>query len=221
MIAFAKITNPKVFGIFAKAFNKANEDYATTLNDSDYRKYYRNNILEYIGKDSDISINFLRTILIEGIAGSGKSNGVARAIIRMLAANEDTKKLLKNVWIVHTSSINAEKFAKNLFGDNYKEFVSMFLSHRELMQKISSTNEKTNRKWDEQFDSNGNLVVDKQDLVIENGIEKYNFGINKSIEKPGLIITDEVSHLSNLSLRMIDEFTDWAGVTHLTFGDFD
>lgn len=221
MIAFAQITNPKVFGIFAKAFNKANENYAITLNDSDYRKYYRNNILEYIGKDSDISINFLRTILIEGIAGSGKSNGVARAIIRMLAANEDTKKLLKNVWIVHTSSKNAENFAENLFGDNYKEFVSMFLSHRELMQKISSTNEKTNRKWDERFDSNGNLVVDKQDLIIENGIEKYNFGINKSIEKPGLIITDEVSHLSNLSLRMIDEFTDWAGVTHLTFGDFD
>ena len=223
MIAFAAITNGKAFGIFAKAYNKALTKYADTLSEDELIKKFHlsEDIKNLAGTDSIVSINFLRTILVEGIAGSGKSSGVARAIIRMLAANKDTKDLLKGIWIVHTSSENAETLAKNLFGENYKEYVSMFLSHKDLMKKISGTNAQTGRSWNEHFNSNNTLIVDTQDLETVNGVEQYNFGINKSIEKPKLIITDEVSHLSNLSLRMIDQFAEFAGCSHLTFGDFD
>jgi hypothetical protein len=139
----------------------------------------------------------------------------------MLAANGETQKLLKDVWIVHTSAKNAENFAKALFGENYKDYAKTFLSHSQLMQKISGTNPNTGHSWHEEFDEGNNLVINDEDLEETDELSKYNYGINKTIKKPTLIITDEVSHLSNPSLRMVDEFAEWAGITHLTFGDFD
>lgn len=225
MIGFAAISNGKVFDTFARAYNASLQKYADSLDDEQFRKIFKDTNIDAstreLIKDSNISINFKRTVLVEGIAGSGKSSGVAQSIVRMLAINGETAKLLNDVWVVHTSAQNAEELAKKLFGENYKQYVKYFLSHSQLMERISGTNADTGHRWNEQFDENNSLIVDRDDLEEVDGVERYNFGINKSIKKPSLIITDEVSHLSNLSLRMVDEFAEWAGITHLTFGDFD
>lgn len=228
MIGFAAISNGKVFDTFARAYNKSLQEYADSLDEDEFKKQFsyfdvngQADLKQTIGSDSHVSINFKRTVLIEGIAGSGKSSGVAKSIVRMLAANGETQKLLKDVWIVHTSAKNAENFAKALFGENYKDYAKTFLSHSQLMQKISGTNPNTGHSWHEEFDEGNNLVINDEDLEETDELSKYNYGINKTIKKPTLIITDEVSHLSNPSLRMVDEFAEWAGITHLTFGDFD
>lgn len=224
MVGFAAISNGKIFDAFARAYNKSLQEYADNLDDDEFRKQFgdkRAVLKSAVGSDSDVSVNFRRTVLIEGIAGSGKSSGVAKSIIRMLTVNSETQKLLKDVWVVHTSAKNAENFAKALFGENYKDYAKTFLSHSQLMQKISGINTDTKHSWHEEFDENGLLKIDKEDLAEIDGVEKYNYGINKTIKKPTLIITDEISHLSNPSLRMVDDFAKWAGITHLTFGDFD
>ena len=228
MIGFATISNGKVFDTFARAYNKSLQEYADSLDEDEFKKQFsyfdvngQPDLKQTIGSDSHVSINFKRTVLIEGIAGSGKSSGVAKSIVRMLAINGETQKLLKDVWVVHTSAKNAENFAKALFGENYKDYAKTFLSHSQLMQKISGTNPNTGHSWHEEFDEGNNLVINDEDLEETDELSKYNYGINKTIKKPTLIITDEVSHLSNPSLRMVDEFAEWAGITHLTFGDFD
>jgi hypothetical protein len=85
--------------------------------------------------DSDVSVNFARTILTEGVAGSGKSKGVAEQIIRMIGANEEAaKQLLSNVWIVHTSKDKAYELAERLFGkENAEKLKDNCFSHSGLM----------------------------------------------------------------------------------------
>jgi hypothetical protein len=72
------------------------------------------------------------------------------------------------------------------------------------------------------MDANGNIVIDKSDLIAEEGkMVRYNYSIKPNIKKPSLIITDEVSHLSVPSLKLIDDFAEISGCSHLVFGDFD
>ena len=89
------------------------------------------------------------------------------------------------------------------------------------MQMISGTNA-DGKTWNETTDDQGNVVIDTSTMARdENGVWSYNFGINKTVTKPSLLITDEVSHISLPSLKLIDKFAEYAGIHHLTFGDFD
>ena len=236
-IAIAAITNGNVFAQFAKAQNLALRNYAESHSDDPnvVNRFYidkkkENGIDLAKLADSNVSVDFLRTILVEGIAGSGKSKGVARQIIQMLLQNEATKEaVLGNVWITHTSKEKAYDLAVELFGKTSADALlanGNIFSHDGLMQNITGTNS-SGHKWHESFNAKGELIIPKEDIILEEGKPaRYNYGINKSLlsdpsKKPTLIITDEVSHLSLPSLQLVEEFAEHAGIHHLAFGDFD
>lgn len=210
MVSYAFLLNNKVFENFGKAWNIALSKFAQG------KKEIRTIPENFFGSDSDVSINFLHTILNEGIAGSGKSKGIAKTLIKLIKANPNTTHLLDNVWFVHTSEQKAKEFADLLGIQTDKVF-----SHTSLMKKISGVNPQTGHIWNEVIDSDGNLQIDSEDLIYEDGKPiSYNYGLNTT-EKPTLIITDEISHMSVPSLLLVDQFVEQAGCVHLTFGDFD
>ena len=226
-IAIGALTNGKVFAQFAAAQNLALRQYIEANKDDETIKdnyYNKDGTLDMARVlDSDVSIDFLRTILIDGIAGSGKSKGVLRQILSIISQDKDlSNALLENVWIVHTSKDKAYELAVDLFGKEKADTMKdQLFSHAGLMQTISGV-DANGKTWNESTDDDGNVIIDKDALVDdENGVKHYGFGINKSVTKPSLIITDEVSHLSLPSLKLVDDFAEYAGIHHLTFGDFD
>jgi thymidylate kinase len=42
-------------------------------------------------------------VLIEGIAGSGKTSAVAKTIVNLLRTSDKGQELLNNVWFVHAT----------------------------------------------------------------------------------------------------------------------
>ena len=174
--------------------------------------------------DSDVSIDFLRTILIDGIAGSGKSKGVLKQIIGIIDQDKDlANSLFSNLWITHTTKEKAYELAVDTFGEERAKAMkdTNCFSHAGLMQMISGTKAE-GKTWNETTDDQGNVVIDTSTMARdENGVWGYNFGINKTVTKHSLIINDEVSHISLPSLKLIDKFAEYAGIHHLTFGDFD
>lgn len=230
-LAVTALTNGKVFANFALAQNMAVKQYITEHKDDPELERFISNgeVDDVVVNDSDISIDFLRTILIEGIAGSGKSTGVLKQVIAVIEQDEKiAKELLKNVWMVHTSKEKAYEMAVEAFGEERaKAMKDHCFSHAGLMQAISGTNEKGDT-WNEGVDEHGNTTIPAGSLVYEDGEIGYNFGINKTAggtaskkDAPSIIITDEVSHLSLPSLKLVDKFCEYAGIHHLTFGDFD
>jgi len=97
MVSYAFLLNNEVFKNFGKAWNIALSKFA------EGKTEIRTIPESFFGSDSDVSINFLHTILNEGIAGSGKSKGIAKTLIKLIKANPNTAHLLDNVWFVHTS----------------------------------------------------------------------------------------------------------------------
>lgn len=233
-LAISALTNGKVFAQFAKAQNLAMHKYIERHADDEEikSKYYNadGTINEGTINDSEVSIDFLRTILIDGIAGSGKSKGVLKQIHNIIMQDDKLKNELfmregkLGVWVVSTSVDKAYELAVDTFGEETAKKMkeqNLLFSHDRLMQTVSGTNA-DGKTWNETTDENGNVVIDPSTIEAdENGVRRYNFGINKTSPKPSLIITDEVSHLSLPSLKLVDEFAEYAGIHHLTFGDFD
>jgi hypothetical protein len=93
-IGYAAVMNGKVFGKFVEAYNKGLKAYADSMTDDEWDAKFpdRKGLRKVLHYDSDVSIDFTRTILTEGVAGSGKSTGVAEQIIRMITANEEAAK---------------------------------------------------------------------------------------------------------------------------------
>jgi hypothetical protein len=107
--ALAHVTNGKVTNAFAKAYNKALVKKLKSYPEGELEKKYKDieyrSITDQYPIDSDVAINFFRTMLIEGIAGSGKSSGVLKPIVHMLRKIDP--KFIDNLWIVNTSKERA------------------------------------------------------------------------------------------------------------------
>ena len=207
MIAYSAILNNKVFNNFVNAYNLALNKFAET---NDIRGQG-----EFLGVDSDVSIDFTNTVLIEGIAGAGKSLGATLTLIKLIKANPHTKHLLDNVWVVHTTEDKAKNLSEKLGISNIKTF-----SHTSLMKHISGTNSITGRSWNEIINPDGSIDINQNDLEYEEGKPlRYNFPLN-STDKPSLIIIDEISHMSVPSLLLVDKLANESGCTNLTLGDF-
>lgn len=230
-IAFSAITNKKIFNLFGKAQNKALQEFVKGHEDEKpgdpfYDQYFPNRVdmLSEIGSDSSNSINYAATVLAEGIAGSGKSTGFTKHLIDMLGMDENIKKeVLGNIWFVHTSKAQAQNLAKSLFGEEAaNQLADNCFSHQSIMQHIAGTNDK-GHTWNETFDpTTGDVIINPDDIVQEQGKTlRYNYGIKTGIKAPTLIITDEVSHMSQPSLGLISDFVNETGGVHLTLGDFE
>lgn len=215
MTSVAAVLNNKVFHNFAKAYNLSLEEQAKDKEwfkkIPKYRSFSEDDYL-----DSDVAVNFFRHFLIEGIAGSGKTSAVAKEIVAILGKSDAGKELLSNVWFVHTTKEEAQKWAENIgFG---KDYANAF-SREEYLEKIAPGVGKMRKITDE------GLKLNKLDLVQRPGesLYHYNIGINKGLTSniPSLVMMDEVSGFSQQDLLLSEDFSNYYGHSNLVFGDFD
>lgn len=220
--SYASIVNGNVFTSFYKAFRQAlvNDWKAKSVDE-------RKEVLQSLDKDenlasdalADYAINIIpvprysNAILVEGIAGSGKTSSVFSQTIAML--KQFNPELLQNVAVVHGANINsAAKIADDVGLD---EKNSKAYGRSEFMKEISS-------EWKEYpIDPvTNNYLVPKTDYCItdENEI-KSSLGINEVQNPPSLILLDEVSKFSSYDFDLIDKFARKYGITVLAAGDFD
>ncbi len=220
--SYAAVVNGNVFTNFYKAFRNAlTADWKSkSVNE-------RQEALKLMGREaeladeslSDYSINFLpaprysNAVLIEGIAGSGKTSSVFRQTIAML--RQFNPELLKDVAIVHGANSDSAVKIQGDIGLDDKN--SKTYGRTEFMKEISS-------EWKEYpIDPvSGDQLVPKSDYQItsENEI-KSSLGIKESSSHPSLIVLDEVSKFSSYDFDLIDKFAKKYGITVLTAGDFD
>lgn len=218
--SYASIVNGDVFTSFFKAARQA------TLDDWKSKSIeQRKQALKLIDADEqfaedkyvDYAINFLpiprysNAVLIEGIAGSGKTSAVFNQVVAML--KQFNPELLKNVAVVHGANPDsASGILNNLKLENAKPY-----GRTEFMKEISS-------EWKEYpVDPNTkNQLVPKSDYLFtdENEI-KSALGINEITTPPSLILLDEVSKFSSYDFDLIDKFAKKYGITVLAGGDFD
>lgn len=148
--------------------------------------------------------------LVEGIAGSGKSSGVAGTLIKML--NETHPDILKNVYVVHAASKNSAVNLQESIGLKDK---GKALDKKEFMKEICPT--------PVEFVYNADGTVQIKDNIYELNSDKENKGKIPTSDKegPSLIIIDEATHFNVLELDAIDEYAQKHGITVITMGDYD
>lgn len=220
--SYAAAVNGNVFTSFYKAFRRALTADWKSKSVSDRQK-----ALKLMGREddltdeslSDYAINFLpvprysNAVLIEGIAGSGKTSSVFRQTIAML--RQFNPELLKNVAVVHGASSDSAMKIQGDIGLDDKN--SKTYDRTQFMKEISS-------EWKEYpIDPvSGDQLVPKQDYQItsENEI-KSSLGIKEISSPLSLIVIDEISKFSSYDFDLIDKFAKKYGITVLTAGDFD
>lgn len=220
--SYAAAVNGNVFTSFYKAFRRALTADWKSKSVSDRQK-----ALKLMGREddltdeslSDYAINFLpvprysNAVLIEGIAGSGKTSSVFRQTIAML--RQFNPELLKNVAVVHGASSDSAIKIQGDIGLDDKN--SKTYDRTQFMKEISS-------EWKEYpIDPiSGDQLVPKQDYQITSDNEiKSSLGIKESSSHPSLIVIDEISKFSSYDFDLIDKFAKKYGITVLTAGDFD
>ena len=216
-IALAHLTNGAVMSKFAKAKNLALQKKIASYSKEDFKKKFTDNkrlIIQDDYLDSDIAINFFRTLLIEGIAGSGKSSGVLKPLIQMLRTIEGGQKLLDGLYIVNTSKERAMELAESL---GLEGFQDRCFSREEFLEKIAPGVNKIRKIVDNK------LQLEKSDLVQREGesLYRYNVSINKNDAPPTMVILDEISGFSQQDLLLMDEHAEYHGYSNIGLGDFD
>lgn len=218
MTAVAATLNNEIFSNFAKAYNISLQNSVKGWKSEDFQYFQEDkpHRMFWSAIDSDSDIQFFRHLLVEGVAGSGKSTAVAKTIVQLLNNSDKGKELLKNVWFVHSSENQAKNLAKELgFGDNYENAMSF----ETYLTKISSNKISGYRKIE-----NDELKLDISNLAQDtNGYYKYNIEINKGYTSnaPSLIIMDEVTKVSQQDLLLSDQFNEYYGINTIALGDFD
>lgn len=219
---YSAIVNGDVFANFYEAFR------ASLLNDWKLKSLEeRKEALKLMNRDivladsslDDFAINFLpvpkysNAVLVDGIAGSGKTTAVFEQVISLL--KKFNSKLLDNVAIVHGANSNsAIKIRDNI---NLDDKTSKTYGRTEFMQEISS-------QWKEyEIDPvSGNYLVPKSDYNFTNENElRSALGINETATSPSLIFIDEISKFSTYDMDLINKFAKKYGITVVVAGDFD
>ena len=165
--------------------------------------------------DSDVSIDFYRTILIDGIAGSGKTTAVMRSVFSMLQHIESAKHVLDDVWFVNTTFERASKMATDL---GYPQDEAWLKAHcfdnETFLAKIS-------QQYQPKTFTNGQLTMSEDQVVEGDRFLKWNYQINKSAKAPSMIIIDEVGRFSQQDLLLIDDYSEYFGIMNFAAGDFE
>ena len=203
-LALTAFLDGSKFAKLADAYNKT-----LTINGNLDSKYQENPL------DSNVSIDFIRTFLIDGIAGAGKTTAVLQSVFAMLQNVEKVKPLLGEAWFVGPTLEFAKKNARSV-GYIDEKWLDEHCFDRETFLKKISPNYKT-----KQFDDKGDLVLSLDDVKEGEVFYRWNYDINKSIKYPSLIVIDEVSGLSQQDLLLVDDFSDYHGIMNFALGDYD
>lgn len=207
---YASIKNGNVFDKFVDAYKKSLvNDYDIYVNKAKERggdPVPKEFILE-----SSFTPRYPRITLIEGIPGSGKTNGVYKSIVNLL--KKDSNFNLKNVWVVNTNKDTATKLSSELNFPESTKVTSM--DKRLLMSTISP-------EWSETKNAKGDVEVSKDMMrMTDKGEIESIFKIQSISDIPSVIFIDETSYYSCLDMDLINRFAIKYGITVLAAGDFD
>lgn len=207
---YASIKNGNVFDKFVDAYKKSlindYDIYVTKARERGSSPVPKEFILE-----SSFAPRYPRVTLIEGIPGSGKTNGVYKSIVNLL--KKDGNFDLKNIWVVNTNKDTATKLSSEL---NFSESSKVTpMDKRLLMSTISP-------EWSETKNAKGDVEVSKDIIRMTDGGEiESTFKIQSISDIPSVIFIDETSHYSCLDMDLINRFAIKYGITVLAAGDFD
>ena len=210
---FAFLTNNKIFNKFVDAFNKGIKQYFESLSDKELenikiklklpKSFTKQQIIDNF-QNFELTTNYKRISLIEGIAGAGKTT-LMKQIINMIKSISN-QKLLDNVIITHgASEESAKQFAKDL---GFK--VSQAKSREDLMKYISND-------W-----TNNQENLSKSDLEQDkDGVTRIKWNVNSLSDSPSLIVIDEISQFTTSDLDLLEKSARKHGFEVVALGDFD
>lgn len=180
-----------------KQFHEGSESFATEL-------------LEYFSS-YDAVPQFHNMIFIEGIPGTGKTQGVFSTIEKVITKLDP--EYLKGSILVHTTEDNAKDANKKI---GLKDAV--FYDKEKLMRYISP-------EWENVLKNPKNegekiyLYDDSYEFV--DGKLQNKWKINTYTKPPKVIFIDEISHYNQQELSMIEQFAKQNGTVVITAGDLD
>ena len=187
--AYSFLINQPVFETYSKQYNKiATEQIKDLILKGDSRVEGLD--VEKYPLDNDYAVQAVRTFLVEGIPGAGKSTGYYAILLKMLKKHHP--EYLKKVWVVHKT----ESAAKRLVDDFAKVGVTLdgveTFDKKSFFEKFIGVG-----NYSQEYNEGTSLVECSESDFVRNpetGIFEYkSTGINASIEKPTLIIFDEVT----------------------------
>lgn len=208
----AAIVNQDVLNIFLKNYRESIIDTYNTLPSIDEKRRVLNNfngaidfptLFDKYFPEFDAVPKYLNMILIEGIAGSGKSFGIIQQIVNTLRSTG----VLKDCWYVHATQNSADQAIENMSLEGAKG-----LDRIGFMKMISS-------EWKDATLNNNTLY--EESFSIEDGTLKNTWKLKKSSSLPKVVFIDEVSRFNSQELTMISQWAVENGVVVITAGDFD
>ena len=196
------LANPKIFKLFAEAYNENIKEKAR-LDPTNFGK-----------KAAYLFINAYRSIFIEGLPGAGKSTAVLKTITDII--DKVNPNILKKVVLVSNSKENAKTLSNNLaFGSSTE--VKVF-GIEDFKQKVINNY----KVFD--VDQEGVLRVKQSDLKSNaegTAWEYANMTPNSDIFDDTLLIIDEATSLSQMDAIIMDKLMESKGIYGLYAGDFD
>lgn len=215
----AYLMNGDVMNNFAKAYDKGMVDSFENYNPEERKTAlskmgYDAETIKAIANNPDIFKNepvakrYLNSVLIEGIAGSGKTSGVGGFLIDILKNTH--RDLLKDIYFSHSTEKNAKDF----------------LSEHGLTGKVFSSNDeeiKENKNLDliQHFYSNYDTDYDSH-ITVQNYNISHDFRLNDGLTNvPKIVFIDEISKYDGIQLRLLEDAAKHYGFIIVGFGDFD
>lgn len=163
---------------------------------------------------NDYSVMFNGMVFIEGLPGTGKTDGIFRNVMNMLSEGEG-KQLLKKVYVVQNTKENALKLAKQL---GLAEGTYEAFGIDEYYSRISPDHAIRKRPKLE----NGDFDIQKSDFTQDQqGHFVSTSSLNKLSAPPTLVIIDEVSNHSLLDMELNSRMQKEFGTRFLLAGDLD
>ena len=219
-LAYAGIMNGDVFTKFYTAARQAIiSDWKQKSMDDRRAMLKLLNKQEALADESlaDFAINFLpvprymNTILIEGIAGSGKTSAVVRQVVAMLkGTNSD---ILKKAAIVHGAALKSA----NKTRDDVNLIEAATYDKEAFMRMISPSW----KKYRVNPDTHKQEIPESDFRFTDENELRSALKTGSSSSLPKLIIIDEISKFSSYDMDLIDQVARETGSTVLVLGDFD
>lgn len=171
---------------------------------------YASKLLKYFS-DYNVVPKYKNMIFIEGIPGSGKSEGVFGTIVAIL--KEIDPSILDNAMYVHVTEESAEKANQNIGLNGQAK------SRQDFLKYISNDWVETTEKTVQGI--TGNFLYDNSYEINSEGQLVNKYKLNKYGDTPKIMFIDEITHYNQQEVSMIEQFARENGIIVLTAGDLD
>ena len=213
---YASIVNGNVFTAFMHAQNLAVEQDWKSKSPQKRKQVLESmgNPLKFASEEYvpfihnfGASASYSNIILTEGIPGSGKTTGVLKSTIAILA--KYNKEVLANVAVLHIDETRAGTLAEDCGLSTHKDY-----SYQQFLEMIIANYTPLKQ------DKDGTYQITEYSLS-EDGRIQGNYKLKQTSIVPSLIIIDEVTKINRYELEAVNNFAKIHGIQVLTCGDYD